>query len=121
MFERWLAKLGGSARVVSLGGRGYPEFVRVVGIQVLKERLNEYINLASGGETVLVTEGDVVVAALGPARPVPPGGGVGPFEDLVRQGLVRPATRPRGTVPPSNPVMSTERLLADLRSDRDAR
>jgi antitoxin (DNA-binding transcriptional repressor) of toxin-antitoxin stability system len=121
MFERWLAKLGGSARVVNLGGRGYPEFVRVVGIQALQERLTEYVNLASGGETVLVTEGDVVVAALGPAHPMPPRAEVGAFEDLVRQGLVRPATRPRGTVPPSKPVMSTERLLADLREDRDAR
>ena len=46
--------------------------MKVVGIKQLNARLSEYIRLAKRGETVLVTERDVVVAELRPARRQPP-------------------------------------------------
>ena len=42
--------------------------MRSVGIKVLKNKLSEYVRLAAGGETVLVTDRDRVVAELGPPR-----------------------------------------------------
>jgi antitoxin (DNA-binding transcriptional repressor) of toxin-antitoxin stability system len=48
--------------------------MKVVGIKQLKARLSEDVRLAKGGETVLVTERNEVVAELRPARrqaPVP--------------------------------------------------
>jgi antitoxin (DNA-binding transcriptional repressor) of toxin-antitoxin stability system len=47
--------------------------VRAVGLKVLKNKLSEYVRLAQGGETILVTDRDRVVAEL-----VPPRGGRGP-------------------------------------------
>ena len=44
--------------------------VRAVGIKTLKNKLSEYVRLAQGGETVLVTDRDRVVAEL-----VPPSAG----------------------------------------------
>lgn len=38
--------------------------MRSVGLEVLKNNLSEYVRAASGGETVLVTERDRVVAEL---------------------------------------------------------
>jgi prevent-host-death family protein len=38
--------------------------VRSVGIKVLKNKLSEYIRIASQGETVLVTDRDRVVAEI---------------------------------------------------------
>ena len=35
----------------------------------LKNRLSEYVRLAAGGETVLVTDQDRVVAEIGPPSP----------------------------------------------------
>ena len=47
--------------------------MRTVPIERLKDRLGEYIRIAGGGEIVLVTEEDRVVAELGPPRrPVAP-------------------------------------------------
>ena len=46
--------------------------MKVVGIKQLKARLSEYVRLAKAGETVLVTEGNEVVAELRPARRQPP-------------------------------------------------
>jgi antitoxin (DNA-binding transcriptional repressor) of toxin-antitoxin stability system len=42
--------------------------MKVVGIKQLKARLSAYVRLAKAGETVLVTEGDEVVAELRPSR-----------------------------------------------------
>jgi antitoxin (DNA-binding transcriptional repressor) of toxin-antitoxin stability system len=43
--------------------------MRSVGIKLLKSKLSAYIRLAAGGETVLVTDRDRVVAELGPPAP----------------------------------------------------
>ncbi len=42
--------------------------MKAVGIKQLKARLSEYVRLVKGGETVLVTDRDEVVAELRPAR-----------------------------------------------------
>jgi len=47
--------------------------MRSVGLKVLKNKLSEYVRLAAGGETVLVTDRDRVVAEI-----VPPWAGRSP-------------------------------------------
>ena len=42
--------------------------MKAVGIKQLKARLSEYVRLVKGGETILVTYRDEVVAELCPAR-----------------------------------------------------
>jgi hypothetical protein len=44
--------------------------VRSVGLKTLKNKLREYVRLAAGGETVLVTDRDRVVAEIGPPHPL---------------------------------------------------
>jgi antitoxin (DNA-binding transcriptional repressor) of toxin-antitoxin stability system len=66
--------------------------MRSVGIKVLKNKLSEYVRLAAGGETVLVTDRDRVVAEI-----VPPQSGRSPLladamlAEAVREGWLRPA------------------------------
>lgn len=94
--------------------------MRSVGLKVLKNRLSEYVRLAAGGETVLVTDRDRVVAELIPPRE-------GRSERLadaqlaamIREGLLRPPLVPRGTVPPRKPVCPTEDLLREIARDRE--
>ena len=40
--------------------------MRSVGLKLLRNKLSEYVRLAAGGETVLVTDRDRVVAEIGP-------------------------------------------------------
>ena len=40
--------------------------MRAVGLKILKNKLSEYVRLAAGGETVLITDRDRVVAELVP-------------------------------------------------------
>ena len=42
--------------------------MRAVGLKILKNKLSEYVRLVAGGETVLVTDRDRVVAELVPPR-----------------------------------------------------
>ena len=95
--------------------------MRAVGIKVLKNKLSEYVRLAAGGETVLVTDHDRVVAELGPPRP-------GRAESLadarlaeaVRRGWVTPAAA-RPAPPPRRPVAPLADLLRELDRDRGER
>jgi antitoxin (DNA-binding transcriptional repressor) of toxin-antitoxin stability system len=93
--------------------------MRSVGIKLLKNRLSEYVRLAAGGETVLVTDRDRVVAELGP-----PGPGRSPLVsdalllDAVRQGWISPPLSAVGDLPARKPVMKLSELLHDLRADR---
>ncbi len=92
--------------------------MRAVGLKVLKNKLSEYVRLAAGGETVLVTDRDRVVAEL-----VPPETGRTPFSDalladLVRKGWVTPPTVAPGGPPARSPVASGAELLAELTLDR---
>jgi antitoxin (DNA-binding transcriptional repressor) of toxin-antitoxin stability system len=96
--------------------------VRAVGLKILKNKLSEYVRLAAGGETVLVTDRDRVVAEL-----VPPGAGRGSeladvlLADAVRQGWITPPSFPADGPPPRKPVCSWRNLRAELSADREDR
>lgn len=93
--------------------------MRAVGLKVLKNKLSEYIRLASGGETVLVTDRDRVVAEI-----VPPQGGRSEFladsvlADAVRKGWLSPPVRPQRDLPRRKPVAPLAELLQELDTDR---
>jgi antitoxin (DNA-binding transcriptional repressor) of toxin-antitoxin stability system len=96
--------------------------MRAVGLKVLKNKLSEYVRLAQGGETVLVTDRDRVVAEI-----VPPRAGRSPavadavLAELVRQGWVTPPARPLTGVPARAPLVTFEELMRELddaRADR---
>jgi antitoxin (DNA-binding transcriptional repressor) of toxin-antitoxin stability system len=93
--------------------------MRAVGLKVLKNKLSEYVRLAQGGETILVTDRDRVVAEL-----VPPGPSRSPdvsdavLAELVRGGWITPAASPRTDVPQSTPVARFNDLMRELEGDR---
>jgi antitoxin (DNA-binding transcriptional repressor) of toxin-antitoxin stability system len=97
--------------------------MRSVGLKILKNKLSEYVRLAAGGETVLVTDRDRVVAEIVPPQPgrsrdVADAN----YAELIRKGLVAPATIVGKGPPPRHPIMTLEELLKDLdeaRADRD--
>jgi antitoxin (DNA-binding transcriptional repressor) of toxin-antitoxin stability system len=96
--------------------------MRAVGLKTLKNKLSEYVRLAAGGETILVTDRERVVAEL-----VPPRAGRGEFladallADEVRRGVIRPPLIVGGPPPPRKPVMSHDDLMEELRQDREDR
>jgi antitoxin (DNA-binding transcriptional repressor) of toxin-antitoxin stability system len=93
--------------------------MRAVGLKVLKNKLSEYVRLAAGGETVLVTDRDRVVAEIVPprdGRPSLPGEAM--MEELVRQGLVTPATWSPGQPPASGSRVTFEELMREIERDR---
>ena len=93
--------------------------MRAVGLKVLKNRLSEYVRVAAGGETVLITDRDRVVAEL-----VPPTKGRAETVDdvalaeLVRQGWLTPAVIGPGGEVPRRPVVLLATLLDELDRDR---
>lgn len=96
--------------------------MRAVGLKVLKNKLAEYVRLVKGGETVLVTDRDRVVAELGP-----PQAGRSPavadavIAELIREGWVTPAARPLTGPPPRASVMSFDELVSELDESRTDR
>jgi antitoxin (DNA-binding transcriptional repressor) of toxin-antitoxin stability system len=74
--------------------------MRAVGLKVLKNKLSEYVRLAQGGETILVTDRDRVVA------------------ELVRKGWVTPAAHPLTSAPARAPVTTFEQLMREVDQDR---
>ncbi len=93
--------------------------MRAVGLKVLKNKLSEYVRLAAGGETVLITDRDRVVAEL-----VPPAQGRGQtvddvaLADLVRQGWLTPPLLGHSSDVPRRPVLRFGTLLEELDRDR---
>jgi antitoxin (DNA-binding transcriptional repressor) of toxin-antitoxin stability system len=95
--------------------------MRSVGLKVLKNKLSEYVRIAAGGETVLVTDRDRVVAEI-----VPPQPGRSP---LLADALLAEAVRERWLTPPTlasdppprKPVAPFDDLMRGLRQDRDER
>jgi antitoxin (DNA-binding transcriptional repressor) of toxin-antitoxin stability system len=93
--------------------------MRAVGLKVLKNNLSEWVRLAAGGETVLVTDRDRVVAEL-----VPPRGGRSPIladallAEAVRRGWLSPPLAADQGPPPRRPVAPLAQLLAELDRDR---
>ena len=93
--------------------------MRSVGLKTLKNKLSEYVRLAAAGETVLITDRDMVVAELIPPRE----GRSEHVEDahlaeLVRAGVLAPPTIVSSEPPPRIPVASTAAVLAELERDR---
>jgi len=96
--------------------------MRAVGLKILKNKLSEYVRLAAGGETVLITDRDRVVAEL-----VPPATGRSlavadaALADAVREGwLTPPLTGPAADLP-RRPVLPLATLLKEFGGDRTDR
>lgn len=96
--------------------------MRSVGLKTLKNKLSEYVRLAAGGETVLITDRERVVAELVPPRetraPTLPDA---VLAEAVRRGHLTPAVLPPGPPPEPAPVAPLEDLLEELESDRSDR
>jgi antitoxin (DNA-binding transcriptional repressor) of toxin-antitoxin stability system len=96
--------------------------MRAVGIKILKNKLSEYVRLAAGGEVILVTDRDRVVAELGPPRE-----GRSPLladarlAEAVRQGWISPPLLRGEGSPPRKPVMPFHELLRELEQGRRER
>ena len=96
--------------------------MRAVGLKILKNKLSEYIRLAAGGETILVTDRDTVVAEI-----VPPGLGRSSdvsdaiLAEAVRQGWMSPPVRSTKKPPPRKPVSRWSVLARELDEDREDR
>jgi antitoxin (DNA-binding transcriptional repressor) of toxin-antitoxin stability system len=96
--------------------------MRSVGLKVLKNKLSEYVRLAAGGETVLVTDRDRVVAEI-----VPPQAGRSPLladallAEAVRNGWLTPPAMPGKSPPPRKPVTTSRKLMQELQRDREDR
>ncbi len=93
--------------------------MRAVGLKVLKNRLSEYVRLAAGGETVLVTDRDRVVAELGPPRH-----GRSPvladarLAEAMRRGWITAPLLRTDDPPPRRPVTRLRELIRQLAEDR---
>jgi len=97
--------------------------MRAVGLKVLKNKLSEYVRLAAGGEVVLITDRDRVVAEITPPQPGRSVlSGDARLADMVRQGVLTPPTIPSSVpLPPMRPVMRFSQLMAELDRDRQDR
>jgi antitoxin (DNA-binding transcriptional repressor) of toxin-antitoxin stability system len=93
--------------------------MRSVGLKTLKNRLSEYVRLAAGGETVLVTDRDRVVAELVPPRPDRERRvGDALLAEAMRKGwITAPLTVQEGP-PPRRPVAPLADLMRELDEDR---
>jgi len=92
--------------------------MRKVGIRELRQNLSVYVDQVKAGETLEVTEHNHPVALL---TPLPSENGL--LGRLIAEGKVTPATRSIRELPwpPrawSDPAMTSERLLNELREDR---
>jgi antitoxin (DNA-binding transcriptional repressor) of toxin-antitoxin stability system len=93
-----------------------------VGLKVLKNKLSEYVRKASNGETILITDREVVVAEIVPPRSTRADQiADAVLAEAVREGLLTPALLPPGPPPVSAGVVSLEELLAGLAADRSDR
>ena len=97
--------------------------MKAVGIKVLKNKLSEYVRLAAGGETVLVTDRDRVVAQItAPGPTVSPLLADAALADAVRSGHLRPPLLRTGE-PPAAPLPAAKlsEVLEGLEQDRGER
>jgi antitoxin (DNA-binding transcriptional repressor) of toxin-antitoxin stability system len=93
--------------------------MRSVGLKVLKNKLSEYVRLAAGGETVLVTDRDRVVAEIVPPNPTrSPLLSDELWLDACRRGWITPPSMIGPEPPAREPVMTLARLLGGLQHDR---
>jgi antitoxin (DNA-binding transcriptional repressor) of toxin-antitoxin stability system len=110
------------ARLYKVAFGSYFRFMWTVGLKVLKNKLSEYVRLAAGGETVLVTARDRVVAELVPPR-------IGRshilsdalLAEAVREGWLTPPLVTSKEPPPGKPIAKWREILKELQEDRGAR
>lgn len=95
--------------------------MRTVGLKVLKNKLSEYVRLAEGGEVVLVTDRDRVVAELRPPHDRTELASDAHLADLMRRGLMSAPLIVREGPPPRLPVAPLATLLTELDADRHER
>ena len=96
--------------------------VPAFGLKTLKNKLSEYVRLAAGGETVLVTDRDRVVAEIGPPCPTRSSTlSDALLLDAFRQGWMTPPISVGRGPPPRKPVMTIDELLSNLQRDRSDR
>jgi antitoxin (DNA-binding transcriptional repressor) of toxin-antitoxin stability system len=96
--------------------------MRAIGIKAFRNKVSEYVKLASGGEIVLVTDRDRVVAELGPPLP----GRASSVDDarladLVRRGILLPPLLRATEPPPTLPKLLVSEILRGLDEDRSER
>ncbi len=84
-----------------------------VGVRELRGNLREFLDRVQAGEEVIVTEHGKPVARI-----VPPQGSR--LDELIAQGIVTPAKKPRTPLPPPVPIKGSvvELLLEERRADR---
>ncbi|HYM71447.1 MAG TPA: type II toxin-antitoxin system prevent-host-death family antitoxin [Stellaceae bacterium] len=92
-----------------------------VGIKTLKNKLSEYVRLATAGETILVTDRNRVVAELVPPRPKQLLTDEEFLAKGVREGWITPATGRGTSLPPRRPVASFDEIMRELDHDREDR
>lgn len=97
--------------------------MRSVGIKTLNSRLSEYVRLAAGGETILVTDRDRVVAEISPPRETRSPILADAFlAEAVRSGwLTPPALLATGEPRSAAPVARLSEILDELDADRSDR
>jgi antitoxin (DNA-binding transcriptional repressor) of toxin-antitoxin stability system len=96
--------------------------MKSVGLKVLKNKLSEYVRMASNGEVILVTDRDEVVAELTPPSPTRSRDiADARLAEAVRQGWVRPAVLPQHGAPERKPVAGLAELMSELDRDRSDR
>jgi antitoxin (DNA-binding transcriptional repressor) of toxin-antitoxin stability system len=109
-------------RVDKVAPGSYYAGVRAVGIKILKNKLSEYVRLAQGGEVILVTDRDRVVAELVPPREHrSPRVADAVLAELIRKGWVTPAARPLTGPPSRNRLLPFAALMRELEQDRAER
>ena len=101
----------------------YLPCMRSVGIKVLNGKLSECVRLAASGETVLVTDRDLVVAELGPLGETRSSVLADAFlAESVRSGVLAPPPL-AGSGPPPRPapVARLDEVMAELDETRHDR
>jgi antitoxin (DNA-binding transcriptional repressor) of toxin-antitoxin stability system len=97
----------------------YIGFMRSVGLKLLKNKLSEYVRLAAGGETILVTDRDRVVAEISPPSTTrSPLLSEALWLDACRQCWITPPILIGREPPARKPVMTIDELLNNLQRDR---
>lgn len=97
--------------------------MRSVGIKSLNSKLSEYVRLAGGGETILVTDRDRVVAEISPPRETRSPVLADAFlAEAVRSGWLTPPALSATDEPQSAvPVARLGEILDELDADRSER
>lgn len=97
--------------------------MRSVALKDLEGRISEYVHIAEGGEIVLVTEEDRVVAELVPPRESRLSATLvdTKLAEAIRRGWITPPAQAHRGVPPRMPVAPLAELLRELDEDRGDR